>query len=129
MAAGGANAAERSAHRSRRPPARRARPPKRARDFYGSALDAAERIELEAASEIDGLDNEIALLRLKLRQVLAERPTDLPLMLRGIDLLVRAVSARYRLSKKAERDLADSLANVLRGVGGLLMPEAFEDDA
>ena len=91
-----------------------------ARDFYGSALEAAE--------EIQGLDNEIALLRTKLRSVLSERPDDLPLMLRGIELLVKAVSARYRLSKEAEENLSESLAGVVRGVGGLLMPEAFADE-
>ncbi len=97
-------------------------------DFYGSALDSAEQIELEAASDIEGLDREIALLRMKLRAVVSERPEDLPLMLRGIELLVKAVSARYRLSKQAEEDLAGSLAGVIRGVGGLLMPEAFSDE-
>ena len=99
-----------------------------ARDFYGSALDAAERIELETAEEIQGLDKEIAVLRTKLRSVLVKRPDDLPLMLRGIELLVKAVSARYRLSKEAEENLSESLAGVVRGVGGLLMPEAFADE-
>jgi hypothetical protein len=99
-----------------------------ARDFYGSALSAAERIELEEASKIEGLDKEIAVLRTKLRSALKKRPVNLPLMVRGIDLLVKAVSARYRLSKEAEENLAESLAGVLRGVGGLLMPEAFADE-
>ena len=49
-------------------------------------------------------------------------------MLRGIELLVKAVSARYRLSKEAEEDLSESIAGVVRGVGGLLMPEAFEHE-
>ena len=102
---------------------------KLARDFYGSALEAAERIELEGAAEIEGLDEEIAVLRVKLRDVLQQRPEDLTLMLRGIELLVKAVSARYRLSKEAEEDLSDSIAGVVRGVGGLLIPEAFEHTA
>jgi hypothetical protein len=121
---------EPTAKRRRAPTRRSGRTHRRStltRDFYGSALDAAERIELEAAGEIEGLDREIALLRMKLRGVLEERPEDLQLMLRGIDLLVKAVSARYRLSKQAEEDLADSIANVIRGVGGALLPEAFAD--
>ena len=99
-----------------------------ARDFYGSALDAAERIELEAASEVGGLDEEIAVLRMKLREVLSAHPEDLQLMMRGVELLVKAVSARHRLSKEAEENLTDSIAGVVRGVGGLLMPEAFGDE-
>ena len=99
-----------------------------ARDFYGSALDAAERIELEEAAEVEGLDTEIAVLRMRLRKVLSKRPENLPLMLRGIELLVKAVSARYRLSKEAEEDLAGSIAGVVRGVGGLLLPEEFANE-
>ena len=96
-------------------------------NFYGSALEEAERLQLQKAGEIEGLDDEIAMLRVKLRSVVSKRKENIPLMLRGIDLLVKAVSARYRLSKKAEEDLSDSLAGVLRGVGGALMPERFDD--
>jgi hypothetical protein len=110
------------------PSGRAQRRAKLAQDFYGSALDAAERVGLEAASDIEGLDREIALLRLKLREVLSKRPEDLQVMLRGIELLVKAVSARYRLSKEAEEHLAESIDGVVRGVGGLLMPEAFADE-
>ena len=74
------------------------------------------------------MDEEIALLRMKLRDVLSERPEDMQLMLRGTELLVKAVSARYRLSKPAEENLSESIAGVIRGVGGLLMPEAFTDE-
>jgi hypothetical protein len=106
---------------------KRGRPPV-VRDFYGSALDAAQQIELQEAADIEGIDKEIAVLRVKLREVLQREPKDLPLMLRGIELLVKAVSARYRLSKEAEEDLSESIAGVVRGVGGLLIPEAFEHE-
>ena len=98
-----------------------------ASDFYGSALEEAERLQLQEAEKIEGLDHEIAVLRVKLRSALEDHEENMPLMLRGIDLLVKAVSARYRLSKKAEEDLSDSLAGVLRGDGGALMPERFDD--
>jgi hypothetical protein len=115
-------------HRARPRRAKAGRSSKLTRDFYGSALEAAERIALEQAAEVEGLDEEIAVLRVKLRDVLQRQPEDLPLMLRGIELLVKAVSARYRLSKEAEGDLSESIAGVVRGVGGLLMPEAFEHE-
>ena len=47
-------------------------------------------------------------------------------MFKGIDLLAKAVATRYRLSKRAERDLAGSLANVVRGLGDL-WPEEPSD--
>lgn len=97
-------------------------------DFYGSALDAAEGIELEMASKMEGLDAEVAVLRKELRTALAKQPVDMALMLKGMDMLVKAVSVRYRLSKKAEQHLSDSLAGVIRGVGRLMAPEAIGDE-
>jgi hypothetical protein len=108
--------------------ARRGRPRRSvARGFYVDALDDAERVALEAAGDINGLDEEIALLRAKLRRALEERPEDQRVMLKGIELLVKAVSARYRLSKEAKQDLSENIAGVLRGIGGVLYPEGFAD--
>lgn len=97
------------------------RRPKRtaAARFYADALSESEQADLPIALEIEGVDQEIALLRLRLRSAIEEKPEDMALMLRGIDLLAKTVSTRYRLSKRAERDLSASLANVVRGLGDL----------
>lgn len=95
------------------------------RDFYAGALDEAERALFDDARKMSGLDEEIAVLRVKLRSAVDKHKENLPLMLRGIGLLVTAVSARYRLSKQEKANLADSLDNVIRGAGGVLMPEIF----
>ena len=92
--------------------------------FYHRALDEAERIDLETARRIEGLDDEIAILRLRLRHALEEHPEDLHLMARGMELLIKAVSAKYRLSPRSRGDLADSIAGVLESAGSLLLPEA-----
>ena len=97
---------------------RRARP--NPRRFYSAALSEAERLDLPVALEIDGMDEEIAVLRLRLRRAIEERPEDAELLFRGIDLIAKAVAVRYRLSKKAEGDLSTSLANAVRAVGELL---------
>jgi len=94
-----------------------------AREFYARALGEAEKTLLPQARELEGLDEEIALLRVKLIQALREKPQDLELLLKGVGMLVRAVSTRYRLSKKAEDDLYQSVLGVLRGVGDALFPE------
>jgi len=99
------------------------------RDFYGSVLDAAHQTTLKYAANVEGLDKEIALLRMKLRDALEEGPESFQLMVRGMELLVKLVSARYRLSKKAEKDIASSAANVLRGLAVQLFPESRDDDA
>jgi hypothetical protein len=89
---------------------------KRPRDgFYGRALSEAERVLLPQAREVQGLEQEIALLRVKLA---TEHPENLPLMLRGVELLVRAVSAEYRLSRKSQDNLAAAIDSVLKEIGG-----------
>jgi len=97
------------------------------RDFYGSALDAAHQVTLKYAADIEGLDKEIDLLRVKLRDVVGDDPDSLKLMIRGMELLAKLVSARYRLSKRAEKDIASSAANLLRGLAVQLFPEAPHD--
>lgn len=96
---------------------------KPAQDFYATALEEAEQVALEAARELEGLDEEIALLRVKLHSSLAQQPQNVSLLLRGMELLVRAVAARYRISGKSEEDLYQNAVGVLKGIGELLLPE------
>ena len=94
--------------------------------FYREALGEAER--WERARQMEGLDEEVALLRVRLKETLEERPQDMQLIAKGVDLLVKAVAAKYRLSPKAQRDLSDSIAGVVRGIGTALYPEGFPHD-
>lgn len=95
-------------------------------EFYAQALSEAERADLPIALVMEGVEDEIAMLRLRLRSALDEHPEDLTLMFKGIDLLAKTVAVRYRLSKRAERDLAASLANVVRSLGEL-WPKVDDD--
>ncbi len=94
----------------------------RVRDFYAAALTEAERLQLADARRVDGLDEEIALLRVRLRSALEQRPQDFDLLREGIALLVRAVATQYRLSPRARKDLADRMAAVLNSVGDQILP-------
>ena len=97
--------------------------------FYRSALSAAERLALSEAAGMRGLDEEIAVLRVKLRTALEDNPEDVKLMFKGLELLVRALAARYRLSQQAEGELSEKVEAVLRDLGAPLYPEAFGDAA
>ena len=88
--------------------------------FYAQALSEAERVLIPEARELEGLDEEIALLRVKLSTALAEHPDNMPLMMRGVELLVKAVAAKYRLSKKSQDNLAEAIEGVLKEIGGSL---------
>ena len=104
------------------------RPPERPQEFYEEALSKAERVRLSRAKQIQGLDEEIALLRLRLSRLTEEQPENLELLIKGIGMLVRAVSAKYKLSHKAEEDLYQSLLGVLQGVGSILLPEDIDGE-
>jgi hypothetical protein len=93
--------------------------------FYAQALSEAEQVELRQAWDVEGLDEEIALLRLRLRQMLREHPENTPLLLRAIELLVKAVGTRYRLSKDAKENLTDAVTGVLKEAGVAMLPEAI----
>ena len=105
-----------------------ARPKRRRRirpaEFYARALTEAELEAVDTAREVEGLDDEIATLRVKLLSALTQNPDDFDLLLKGVQMLVRAVSARYRISAKSEDDLYQSVVGVLKGVGEVLgLPE------
>src|SRR3990172_8102221 len=84
--------------------------------FYGEALSEAERLELEEALGVEGLDQEIALLRLKLKRALEEEPENLALIVKGLELL-----GPYIL----QEGLVEGLRAVLEDVGAKLYPEGF----
>lgn len=79
------------------------------RPFYGRAYEAAMRIQ--------GLDEEIGVLRETLRKIADRKDAkEVEVMWRGMAILTRMVATRYRLSKKSQEDLAASMAGVLSGI-------------
>ncbi len=42
--------------------------------FYSRVLDEAEKLDFELAAGVDGIDDEIALLRVKIKSITGERP-------------------------------------------------------
>jgi len=115
-------------HEQRNPRTRRrgnTRGRTRARPFYADALAADERADLAVASEVHGLEQEIALLRLWLRRILADRPEDFATAVKAISLLVRAVSAAGRLST-ADDALLDRVSAELNDVLAALAGETGE---
>ena len=93
--------------------------------FYSQALTQSERVRLPRAKEVEGLDEEIALLRVKLRSHLEKHPENLEVLMKGISLLLRAVVTRYKLSPQAEEDLYANVVGVIKGIGGMVLPEEF----
>lgn len=58
-------------------------------------------------------------------QLLAEMVADkarLPLIIKGMEVLTKAVAVRYRLSPRESQDFAENLAAVLDRFGDLIVP-------
>ena len=91
-------------------------------NFYERALSEAESEYLKRASSMDGLDDEIAVLRAKILTALEDKPDDLSLLMKSIGTLSSTLAARHRLADKAEKDLFDNLVGTLRGLGEQLFP-------
>ncbi len=81
--------------------------------FYSKALDKAEELQLEDARGIDGLDEEIAILRIKLRTIIQSEPHNIELALAAANTIARLVRTRYNISKEQKRSLKDAIAKVL----------------
>lgn len=95
-------------------PTQRKRQP---RPFYERALSAAEREGLDEARALRGIDDEIAVLRLRLREALEGQPEDWDLLLGGVRLLIQALLAQRRLSGQQADDLSEALVVLLEGFG------------
>ena len=83
------------------------------RGFYSRALDEAEKVGLEEASNIEGLDEEIAMLRVKLRELIENEPDRLDLHLKATNTIARLVGIRYNISKEQKKSLKEAISRVL----------------
>jgi hypothetical protein len=88
----------------------------RPRGFYSRALDEAEKLELEEASHVEGIDEEIALLRVKLRKLLEEQPERIDLHFEAANMIARLVRTRYQITKEQKKSLREAIQKVLTEV-------------
>jgi hypothetical protein len=86
------------------------------RGFYGRALNEAQKFELEEASHIEGIDEEIALLRLKFRELLEEQPERIDLHFEAANIIARLVKTRYQITREQKKSLKEAIQKVLTEV-------------
>ena len=84
--------------------------------FYSRVLDAAEAADYALATEVEGIDDEIALLRVKLKSVLRHDPDNVALVLQAVVTLARLLGARLNIVKRDRKGLKEAIENVLRDV-------------
>ena len=84
--------------------------------FYSRVLDEAEQLDFELTTGVEGIDDEIALLRVKIKSVLKNDPENIKLIMQATNALARLVRTRYNISQKDKKGLKEAIGNVLRDV-------------
>ena len=84
--------------------------------FYSRLLDEAEQFDFELASGVEGIDDEITLLRVKIKSILSNEPENIKLIMQATNTLAKLVKTRYNISKEQKKGLKEAIGNVLRDV-------------
>jgi len=97
--------------------------------FYGRVMDEAEQIDFEIASGVEGIDDEIALLRVKIKSILSHDPENIKLIMQVTNALARLVRTRYNITRDQKKGLKEAIANVIRDIAlplGIGIGAAFD---
>lgn len=84
--------------------------------FYSKVLDETEKSDFEIAIGVEGIDEEIALLRVKIKSLLEHDPENIKLVMQATNTLVRLIRTKYNISKEDRKGLKDAIGNVLRDI-------------
>lgn len=85
--------------------------------LYETALNEAEKLDFKIAAGSEGLDEEITLLRVKIKELLESKPPNVELTLEATNILAKLIRARYNTNKKQEKNLGEAIKNVFRDIG------------
>ena len=84
--------------------------------FYSKVLDEAEQLDFELASGVNGIDDEIALLRVKIKSVLEKDPENIKLIVQATNTLAGLVKTSYNITREQRKGLKEAIGNVLRDI-------------
>ena len=84
--------------------------------FYSMVLDEEEQLDFEQATLAEGLDDEIAMLRVRIKSVLRHDPDNMKLIAQATNALAKLVSTSYNISKNDKNGLKEAINNVLKDV-------------
>src|SRR4030042_833125 len=87
------------------------------KDFYSKVLDETERLDIEVANGVEGIDEEIALLRHEIKKAISggdER--NLLLLVKAATALEKLIATRHKITSTQRKGLKEAVANVIRDV-------------
>jgi len=81
--------------------------------FYSQALSEAEQLNFDSALDCEGLDEEIAILRVKLREIIENHPDHIQLAFEAANTIARLLRTRHSISNEQKKSLKDAITKVL----------------
>ena len=85
--------------------------------LYARLFDEVEQVDFNRACGVDGIDDEIALMRLEILKVVAGGDADnLRLLVQATNALERLIRTRYEITKDQRKSIRESIGNVLREI-------------
>jgi len=81
--------------------------------FYSRALTEAEKVDLDDATLVEGIDQEIAFLRMKLKELAENHPDRVDLHLEAANTIARLIRTRYQISKEQKKSLKEAVHKVM----------------
>jgi hypothetical protein len=88
----------------------------RTHGFYSKVLDEAELLDFELAAGVEGFDDEITLLRVKIKSLLENDPENIKLLMDATTTLANLVKTKYKISKEQKKGLKEAIENVLKDI-------------
>ena len=84
--------------------------------FYSRVLDEAEKLDYETAAGVEGIDDEIALLRVKIKSVLEKDPENVKLIMQATNTLAGLVRTRFNTTREQQKGLREAIGNVIKDI-------------
>jgi hypothetical protein len=102
--------------RGRKGTSKRRRNPEK-QGFYSRVLDEVERLDYELASGVNGIDDEIALLRVEIKKAISGGDvSNLQLLVKATNALERLIRTRYQITREQRKGLKEAISNVLKDI-------------
>ena len=93
--------------------------------FYSQVLDEVQTLQLDEARAVEGIDEEIAILRVKLLTLISQHPDRIDLQMAAANTITRMVRIRHSLTANQKKSLKDAMTRVLTEIAVPLGIKAF----
>ncbi len=85
--------------------------------FYSKIFDEAERLDFVCAAGVEGIDEEIALLRLEIKKAISGGDDrNLKILVKAVGALEKLIRTRYQITASQRKGLKEAIENVIRDI-------------